>query len=374
MTRYVGRLAPSPTGALHLGNVRTFMIAWLRARSQCGKVILRTEDLDHPKDKPGAAAQAIKDLRWLGFDWDEEYVQSERKAIYRAALESLKEGRETEDGRRESWVYPCVCSRRDVEAAQSAPHAGEQLYYPGTCRDRFKSWAAAFSFLNKHRDTYPPSEASCEAGAMRGETQREEGNALCLCDSVLKKVSRLPCWRLRVAENTIVSFDDAFAGHYEQDVSRTLGDFPLARDEFGAGYTLACTVDDLLMGVTEVVRGDDLLAATPAQILLARALSKGFKHRDTETRREGGNALCLCDSVLKYCHVPLVVGRDGKRLAKRHGDTRIATYRAQGKSPGEILGFLAASCGWAEGGESVSLFDLLPRFDLGTIPHEPFMV
>ena len=332
MTRYVGRLAPSPTGALHLGNVRTFMIAWLRARSQGGKVIFRMEDLDHPKDKPGAAAQAVGDLRWLGFDWDEEYVQSERKAVYREALEALKEGRETKDGRRESWVYPCVCSRRDVEAAQSAPHAGEQLYYPGTCRDRFATWREAFEFKNP-ATSQPRNPAT----------------------------PQLPCWRFRVSENTIVAFDDAFAGRYEQDVSRTLGDFPLARDEFGAGYTLACTVDDLLMGVTEVVRGDDLLAATPAQILLAEAL-KGCKTLDLRRETPG------------YCHVPLVVGRDGRRLAKRHGDTRIASYREQGKTPEEVLGFLAASCGWAETGERVSLRDLLPRFDLGTIPLAPFMI
>ena len=338
MMRYVGRLAPSPTGALHLGNVRTFMIAWLRARSQGGKVIFRMEDLDHPKDKPGAAAQAIEDLRWLGFDWDEEYVQSERKDIYREALEALKA---------QGLAYPCVCSRKDVEVAQSAPHAGEQLYYPGTCRGKFESWGEAKDFL---------------AGSRVSRDPRDSSN------------SRMPCWRFRVSENTVVSFDDAFAGPYEQDVSRTLGDFPLARDEFGAGYTLACTVDDLLLGVTEVVRGDDLVSATPAQILLAQALSKKFKHRDTETQREGCNALCLCDSVLKYCHVPLVVGKDGKRLAKRHGDTRIATFREQGKTPEDILGFLAASCGWAEAGERVTLRDLLPRFDLGTIPRTPFMI
>ena len=319
MTRYVGRLAPSPTGALHLGNVRTFMIAWLRARSQGGKVIFRMEDLDHPKDKPGAAAQAVEDLKWLGFDWDEEYVQSERKQIYREALEAL---------RASGLVYPCVCSRRDVEAAQSAPHAGEQMFYPGACRGRFTTWREAQVFL--------------------------DGSS----DSRSSNVPRTPCWRFRVPENVVVAFDDAFAGHYEQDVSRTLGDFPLARDEFGAGYTLACTVDDLLMGVTEVVRGDDLLAATPAQILLARELSKVV---------DG----CRLPS---YCHVPLVVGHDGKRLAKRHGDTRISTYREQGKSPEEILGFLAASCGWAEKGDRVSLCDLLTRFDLGTIPHSPFMV
>ena len=323
---YVGRLAPSPTGALHLGNVRTFMIAWLRARSQGGKVVFRMEDLDHPKDKPGAAAQAVEDLKWLGFDWDEEYVQSERKEIYRKALESLGE-----------LVYPCVCSRKDVESAQSAPHAGEQLYYPGTCRDRFASWAEAKGFLASSRVSSGPRDSS---------------------------VSRMPCWRFKVSDGARVSFDDAFAGHYEQNVSEVLGDFPLARDEFGAGYTLACTVDDLLMDVTEVVRGDDLLAATPAQILLAKSLA---------TCNLPTCQLVNC-RIPSYCHVPLVVGRDGKRLAKRHGDTRIATFRERGKSPAEILGFLAASCGWAEKDERVSLCDLLTRFDLGTIPHEPFMV
>ena len=322
MTRYVGRLAPSPTGALHLGNVRTFMIAWLRARSRGGKVIFRMEDLDHPKDKPGAAAQAVEDLKWLGFDWDEEYVQSERIDCYRRALDSIRE-----------LVYPCVCSRRDVESAQSAPHAGEQLYYPGTCRGRFESWAAALDF-----------KTACGQQAYDSKSGRG-----------------VPCWRFAVEPGTVVSFDDAFAGHYEQNVSEVLGDFPLARDEFGAGYTLACVVDDLMMGVTEVVRGDDLLAATPAQILLARTL-RGC--RTLDLRRE----------TLSYCHVPLVVGRDGKRLAKRHGDTRIATYRESGKTPEEILGFLAASCGWAEKGERVTLHDLLPRFDLGTIPHAPFMI
>ena len=136
---YVGRLAPSPTGALHLGNVRTFMVAWLRARQAGGKVILRMENLDHPKHKPGAEAQAIDDLRWLGFDWDEAFTQSERKGLYAEALARL---------RAQGLAYPCVCSRRDVEAAQSAPHEGEQLFYPGTCRDRFASWSEAYSFLN----------------------------------------------------------------------------------------------------------------------------------------------------------------------------------------------------------------------------------
>ena len=287
------------------------MIAWLRTRSLGGKMIFRMEDLDHPRDKPGAAAAAVEDLKWLGFDWDEEYVQSERRAIYREALAKLGDR-----------VYPCVCSRRDVEAAQSAPHDGEQLRYPGTCRGRFATWSDAYRFLNPvPRSPFP--------------------------------APRIPCWRFRVDPGETVSFEDVFAGAFSQDVAATLGDFPLARDEDGAGYTLACTVDDIAMGVTEVVRGDDLLAATPAQILVARALG---------------------DRPPRYCHVPLVVGRDGRRLAKRHGDTRISSFRARGQTPEEIIGFLASSCGWAEDGERISLKELLPRFDFATIPHVPFMV
>jgi glutamyl-tRNA synthetase len=285
-------------------------------------MVFRMEDLDHPKDKPGAAADAVRDLQWLGFDWDEEYVQSERKGLYRDALSSLVS---------RGLAYPCVCSRRDVEAAQSAPHEGEQLFYPGTCRGRFASWSEAYSFLN------PLSSLTSNSNS-----------------KLQLQPPRTPCWRFRVADGSRVAFDDVFAGRFEQDVSVTLGDFPLARDEFGAGYTLACAVDDIAMGVTEVVRGDDLLAATPAQILVTRAL--GAKHE------------------ISYCHVPLVVGPDGKRLAKRHGDTRIAAYRAAGVRPEKIIGRLAASCGWAEEGEEISLAALLPRFDLSTIPHAPFIV
>lgn len=343
MSAYVGRLAPSPTGALHLGNVRTFMIAWLRARSQGGKVVFRMEDLDHPKDKPAAAGQAVEDLRWLGFDWDEEHVQSRRTALYRAALESLRHPAAPGDADSLSaspLAYPCVCSRKDVEAAQSAPHAGEQLHYPGTCRGRFGTWEEACAFKAAHSGQSLPAS---------------------------------PCWRFRVPERAVISFDDAFCGPVVQDVSRVLGDFPLAREASGAGYTLACTVDDLLMGVTEVVRGDDLLAATPAQILLAQTLLP----RLGQAFRSRGAAFGPLPSRTRppaYLHVPLVVGADGRRLAKRHGDTRIARFREGGMSAQEILGLLAASCGWAQPGERVSLPDLIPRFDLATIPRQPFVL
>lgn len=309
--RYVGRLAPSPTGALHLGNVRTFMVAWLRARQAGGRLILRTEDLDHPKHKAGAAAQAVEDLRWLGFDWDEEHVQSSRTGLYAAAIRKLRE---------KDLAYPCVCSRRDVEAAQSAPHDGDQLHYPGTCRDRFASWGDALAHLNPD----PPS-----------------GGPL-----------RIPCWRFRVPEGSVVSFADAFAGEYSMDVAVRLGDFPLARDENGAGYALAVVVDDADMGVTEVVRGDDLLPATPQQILLYRAL--GLEPPE-------------------FFHVPLVVGADGRRLAKRHGDTRIAAFRESGIPPEEIVGYLAWTLGILPDRRPASLGSLVADFDPIRIPHEPLV-
>ena len=308
---YVGRLAPSPTGALHLGNVRTFMVAWLRAQQSGGKVILRTEDLDHPKHKTGAAAQAVEDLKWLGFDWDEEYVQSERVALYAEALETL---------RSKGLAYPCVCSRKDVEAAQSAPHEGDQLHYPGTCRDRFRSWNDACRFLNPSPD---------------------EGVA-----------TRIPCWRFRTPDEVRVAFDDGFAGAYSMDVCTQLGDFPLARDEKGAGYTLAVVVDDAAMGVTEVVRGDDLLPATPQQILLYRAL--GLKSPE-------------------FFHVPLVVGPDGRRLAKRHGDTRISSFREAGIKADEIVGYLAWSLGINPDKKPVGLASLTSIFDSARIAHEPIV-
>ncbi|NCC49857.1 MAG: tRNA glutamyl-Q(34) synthetase GluQRS [Spartobacteria bacterium] len=309
--RIRGRLAPSPTGALHLGNARTFLITWLSIHNQQGQLLLRMEDLDHPKVKPHAAEQVMEDLAWLGLDWDEgpdiggpfaPYVQSQRRAEYRRALEQLKA---------RDLVYPCVCSRKDVEEALSAPHeTTDGLYYPGTCEGRFASY-----------------EAACE---------------------VLPK-GRLPAWRFRVPATKVV-FDDLVHGRQAQQVHTAVGDFVVARDADGAGYMLAVVVDDAAMQVTEVLRGDDLLAATHRQVLLHRALDVPLP---------------------TYIHVPLVVSEEGRRLAKRHGDTRIASLRNRGIPAARVVGLLAWWCGWAAWGEQLMPADLLPRFDLQSLPRKP---
>lgn len=309
-----GRLAPSPTGALHLGNARSFMLAWLSARSCGGTLVLRMEDLDHPKNKAGAAAAALEDLRWLGFDWDEgpdvggvyaPYTQSDRKEVYAQALARL---------RAMGLVYPCVCTRRDVESGQSAPHDGDVLFYPGICRGRF--------------DDYGAAQKALPAG-------------------------RLPAWRFSVEAGEEVSFEDGFCGRQAQDVAAASGDFVLARDAGGAGYMLAVVVDDAAMGITQVLRGDDLLEATPRQLLLYRALGL---------------------PPPAFTHVPLVVSEDGHRLAKRHGDTRISALRQAGIPPEKVVGLLAWWCGWAERGEELSLRELLPRFDMRALPRGPVVL
>ncbi|HEY2786307.1 MAG TPA: tRNA glutamyl-Q(34) synthetase GluQRS [Fimbriiglobus sp.] len=296
-----GRLAPSPTGAQHVGNARTYLIAWLSARSQGMKLSLRIEDIDSPRVKPGAAKQTEDDLRWLGLDWDDgPVVQSERLPLYESTLEELKQ---------RELVYPCTCSRGDVAAAASAPHAEhEGPVYPGTCTGRVAADAARL--------------------VADGETF---------------------AWRFRVTDSP--TFVDGFAGEVRIDLMQTGGDFVVWKSAGTPAYQLAVVADDIDMGVTEIVRGEDLLPSTPRQLLLYRVLGK---------------------KPPRFVHVPLVVGQDGRRLAKRHGDTRLSTLRDNGVTSEKLIGVLAKSCGWGNG-EAVSAADLLPRFRLETIPREPFV-
>ena len=294
------RLAPSPTGALHLGNARTFMVNWLLARQRGWRVILRVEDLDGPRIKRGADRQAMEDLQWLGLDWDEGPIyQSSRMNQYAKAVKQLLDA---------DIAYACVCTRREAEAAASAPHAEDgSAIYPGTCRHRFKS----------------QDEARLHAG-------------------------RPPAIRFAVADE-MLAFEDCFAGRQEFDVARELGDFVIAKADGTPAYQLAVVVDDAEMGVTDIVRGDDLLDSTPRQILLYRALG-------------------LSGMIPNYYHLPLVVGPEGLRLAKRHGDTRLSFYRERGVPPSRVLALLARWCGVDVCGEEIRASDLVREFNIDTLP------
>jgi glutamyl-tRNA synthetase len=247
--------------------------------------------------KVGADELAIQDLRWLGIDWDEGPVyQSARVDRYNEAVERLIEGGET---------FYCVCSRKDIEQAASAPHAADgAVVYPGTCRD------------------------------LAGESV--EGRPVAV--------------RFRVPDQ-VVEFEDGFAGRKRFDVAKELGDFVIQKNDGTAAYQLAVVVDDAEMGVTDVVRGDDLLDSTPRQMLLYRALG-------------------LEAQLPYYYHLPLVVGTDGRRLAKRHGDTRLATYREAGVSAGRVLELLARWSGIETKGKVERAGDLLAGFDLARVPRE----
>jgi glutamyl-tRNA synthetase len=293
------RLAPSPTGALHLGNARTFLINWLLARQNGWKILLRIEDLDGPRIKPESARQAITDLKWLGIDWDDGPVyQSTRLGLYSQAIDRLIQS---------GHAYPCICTRKEVELAASAPHAEDgSAIYPGTCRDRFASIADAAAFAG-----------------------------------------RPPAIRFRVPEQ-IIHWTDQFAGPQQCDVARQLGDFVIAKADGTPAYQLAVVVDDLAAGVTHVVRGDDLLDSTPRQILLYNALGRA-------------------DAVPIHYHLPLVVGTDGRRLAKRHGDTRLSFFRESGVSATSVLVQLAFWCGMTDPHPS-SAGALLQEFSLSKLP------
>lgn len=273
----ITRLAPSPTGALHLGNARTFLINWLLARQRGWKIILRIEDLDGPRIKAGADKQAIEDLKWLGIDWDQAPIyQSARMEKYKDAISQLLESNQ---------AYPCICSRSEVAQAASAPHPEDGAeVYPGTCRGKFKSLE---------------------------EAQRISG--------------RPPALRFAVTDR-IIEFNDHFAGHQRFDVARQLGDFVISKSDGTPAYQLAVVADDADMNITDVVRGDDLLDSTPRQILLYEAL--GLKHK-----------------IPNYYHLPLIKGEDGRRLAKRHGDTRLGYYRNRGVPAARVLTLLTRWCG-----------------------------
>lgn len=301
-----GRFAPSPSGDLHLGGLRTALLAWLHMRKVGGSFALRIEDLDRERCKPEHLAAQLASLRAIGLDWDEgpdrggpfgPYVQSERLALYEAALEKL---------RATGLAYPCYCSRAEVARAATAPHgAGDDgPRYPGTCR-----------------------KLTAEQRASK------------------ERAGRKPSWRFRVREGT-VSFDDGVFGPLSQAVLAEVGDFVIRRADGVFAYQLAVVVDDIAMRMTDVLRGADLVHSTPRQLLLYEALGA---------------------PPPRFHHVEILLGPDGDKLSKRHGPVGVGALLAAGVTPDRLLAELAALSGFEAPGARRAA-DLLTAFDKARLP------
>lgn len=297
--RETGRYAPSPTGPLHLGNLRTALAAWLAARSRGGRFLVRVEDLDGPRVRPGMQERQLADLAALGIDWDDEPLrQSTRGHVYAADVERLWGA-----GR----AYPCFCSRREIREAQSAPHVGgTPPVYPGTCR-------------------------SLAAGEVRRRIESGRQYALRLC------VAGAPR-----------AFSDRFQGECQIDLGELGGDFVIQRADGLFAYQLACAVDDALSGVTEVVRGADLLDSGARQAWVLGSL--GY-------------------SVPVYAHIPLMLDEDGRRLAKREGDDDLGAFVRGGWTARGVRSYLAATLGLCAPGEYPPLAELAGRFSWEAVPR-----
>ncbi len=296
-----GRFAPSPTGLTHLGTASTALLAWLSVRAQRGAYVMRMEDLDRRRVVAGSADGILDDLRWFGLDWDEgpdvggpraPYAQSERGPRYAAAFENLSAA---------GLVYPCFCSRKDIQSAASAPQApGDEALYPGTCRD-----------------------------LARNESARRIASGAA------------PAWRFRVDRAGIIPFTDRVRGRYEADPG-SIGDFVVLRADGVPAYQLAVVVDDIAMEISEVVRGEDLLASTVRQLLLYRAFEA---------------------APPAFAHVPLLLGDDGARLSKRHRGVTLRELRDAGESAEAIVGRLAHRHGLRPTSAPIAARDLVDGFD-----------
>lgn len=311
MTTYRGRFAPTPSGLLHIGNAAAALLSWLQIRSLGGEFILRIEDIDGPRSKPEYAEQILKDLRWLGLDWDEgpdiggahgPYVQSLRLQLYEEALEKLEAA-----GR----LYPCYCTRAQLAAVASAPHglASEGPAYNGTCR------------------------------SLTPEERQERGKM------------RTPAIRFAVP-STPLAYEDGAVG-WKQFPAGAGGDFIVRRSDGIYAYQLAVVVDDAAMGVSHVLRGYDLLDSTPRQLWLYEAL--------------GWSAPC-------FAHIPLLYGPDGSRLSKRHEAVGLSVMQQAGIRPEKVVGLLAYAYGLTDQMEEVAARELSAGFDLSRLPEGPVVL
>lgn len=286
MSAYRGRIAPSPTGYLHLGHARTFWTAWQRARAAGGKLVFRNEDLDYQRCQPQFVQAMFEDLRWLGLDWDEgpdvggpfaPYTQSQRRGFYVECWQRLRDA---------GCIYPCSCSRKDLERALQAPHEeDDEVPYPGTCREK----------IGRARNWDSPAGIS---------------------------------WRFRVPDGEKILFHDIFFGLQQFIAGEDFSDFLIWRRDDIPAYQLAVVADDEAMQITEVVRGADLLKSTARQLLIIRAL--GY-------------------SQPQYFHCPLLRDEHGARLAKRHDALSLRALRRNGTNPESLRQKFSQELDWNKG-------------------------
>lgn len=307
--RRITRLAPSPTGALHLGNARTFLLTWAIARRHDWTILLRVDDLAGPRIKRAFVDDAIEDIRWLGLDWDgAPILQSTRLDFYRAAMRSLAA---------QGLLYPCDLSRSEIEAALEAPHD---------------------SVRGERRESRFPSSLRPDTRPLTFTREDEHFS-----------------WRV-VVPDVSVDFEDAITGRQSRRPIDSVGDFIVWTRDGEPAYQLACAVDDLDFHVTDILRGDDLLDSAARQLLLFRALGREVNRPEP-----------------RQWHFPLVVGTDGRRLAKRHGDTRLRQYREHGVPPERIISLLARWSGIPAPPDLMSAEEFAAALDPDTIPRTPIV-
>ena len=313
-SKIIGRLAPSPTGFLHLGNAWAFFLAWLGARSSGGGLILRMEDIDPVRSRPEHAAAIMEDLQWLGLDWDGEvYVQSRRLNLYERAIAEFKA---------KGLVYPCYCTRKELRELASAPH----LPSAGGQGEGIGDLGAPYS------------------GACRNLSAAER--------VALEARGRKPCLRLEYLARDIRINDLALGVcEFKGDISG--GDFALRRSDGVFAYQLAVSVDDADMGITQVVRGCDILASTPRQLYLLELLGS---------------------PAPEYAHVPLLLDHEGERLAKRHNSLRLATLRQNRVSPERIIGWLAWLAGLQDSARPARPSEFLTGFTFSRLPKNNILL
>ena len=308
--KIIGRLAPSPTGFLHLGNAWAFFLAWLGVRSRAGRLILRMEDIDPVRSRPEYATAIMEDMRWLGLNWDGEvYTQSQRLDLYERAIAGFEA---------RGLVYPCYCTRKELRELASAPHMAPPGGQGGGAGDLGAPYSGACRNL------------SLEDRA-RLETQ-----------------GRRPCLRLGYPARD-VRIVDLVLGECRFRGEDSGGDFALRRSDGVFAYQLAVSVDDAAMGINQVVRGCDILASTPRQMYLLELL--------------GG-------AVPEYAHVPLLLDNEGERLAKRHNSLRLATLRQNGVAPERIIGWLAWLAGLQDSARPAKPSEFLSGLDFSRLPKE----